>query len=68
VGDETRVVVDEGKQEHLPFLVRVGRIGEIGTVHGIALPEVAEMIAFEAPIGLGALLVEELRCGGVAEG
>jgi hypothetical protein len=67
VGDETRVVVDEGKQEHLPFLVRVGGVGEIGTVHGVSLPQVAKVVTFEASIGLRPLLVEELRGGGMAE-
>jgi hypothetical protein len=62
------VVVDEGKQKHLPFLVRVGGVGEIGPVHGIALPEIAKVVPFEASIGLGALLVEELGGGGIAAG
>jgi hypothetical protein len=66
VGHEARVVVDEGKQKHLPFLARVGRIGEVGTVHGIALPQIAKVVPFEASVGLGALFVEELSGGGIA--
>jgi hypothetical protein len=62
------VIVDEGKEKHLSFLIGVSRIGEIGAVHGIALPEVAEVGSFEAPIGLGALLAEELSRGSIAEG
>jgi hypothetical protein len=66
VRDEAGVVIDEGKQKHLPFLARVGRVRDVGTVHGITLPEVAEVVSFEAAVGLGPLLVEELSRGGVA--
>jgi len=36
-------------------------------MHSIALPEVAEVVSFKAAVGLGALLVEELSRGGVAQ-
>ena len=62
------MIVDEGKREYLPFLIRVSRIGEIGAVHRVPLPEVAEVRPFKAPVGLGALRGEELRRGGVAPG
>jgi hypothetical protein len=59
------MVVEEGKEEDLSLSVRVGRIGEIGTVHGVPLPEPAKVGALEAAVGLWALLGEEL-CGSSA--
>jgi hypothetical protein len=40
---------------------------EAQRLHGVALPEVAEVGSFEAAIGFGPLLGEEVRCDGVAE-
>jgi hypothetical protein len=37
-------------------------------MHGVALPEVAEVGALEAAVRLGPLLVQELGGGGVAPG
>ena len=68
VRDEAGVVVEEGKEKNLALLVGVGRVGELGAVHGVALPQVAKVGALEAAVGLGALLVEELGGGGVAPG
>ena len=68
VGHEARVVVDEGEEENLAFLFGVGWIGQPRPVHRVALPEVAEVMTFEAAVGLGPLLGEELRRSGVAEG
>jgi len=64
VRDETGVVVEKGKEEGLALLVGVGRVGEVGAVHRIPLPQVAEVSALEAAVGFGPLLDEELgRCG-----
>jgi hypothetical protein len=54
------MVVEESEQEDLALPVRVGRIGKIGTVHSISLPQLTKVCAFEAAVGLGALLGEEL--------
>ena len=53
MGNETGVVVNEGKEEGLPFLVGVGRIGQVGAVQGVALPKVAKSAALKAAIGFG---------------
>jgi len=66
VRDEAGVVVEEGEQKHLTFLARVGGVGDVWAMHGIALPEVAEVVSFKAAVGLGPLLVEELSRGSVA--
>ena len=68
VGDETGVVVEEGEEEGLALLVGVGRVRELRSVHGVALPQVAEVGALEAAVRLGPLLVQELGRGGVAQG
>jgi hypothetical protein len=38
MGDKARVVVEEGEEEGLALLVRVGRVREPGAVHGVSLP------------------------------
>jgi hypothetical protein len=58
------VVVQKGKEKDLALLVGMSRVGEIGTMHRVSLPKVAKVGAFEATIGLGTLLGEELRGGG----
>lgn len=68
VRGEARVVVEEGKKVNLALLVRVGRIGEIGTIHSVPLPQVAKVSALKAAIGFGTLLDEELGGGGAATG
>ena len=68
VRDEPGVVVEEGEEEGLALLVRVGGVGEPGAMHGVALPQVAEVGPLEAAVGLGPLLVQELGGGGVAPG
>ena len=67
VRDEAGVVVEEGEEEGLALLIGVGRVGEVGAVHRIPLPQVAEVSALEAAVGLGPLLGEELGSGGAAE-
>jgi hypothetical protein len=64
VRDEAGVVVEEGKEESLALLVGIGWVGQPGAIHGVTLPEVAEVRALKATVGLGTLLSEELGCGG----
>jgi hypothetical protein len=54
------MVVQESEKEHLALPVRVGRIGKIRAIHGIPLPQVAKVSAFEATVRFRALLGEEL--------
>ena len=68
VGDQAGVVVEEGEEEDLALLVGVGRVGQLGAVHGVALPQVAKVGALEAAVGLGPLLGQELGRRGVAQG
>lgn len=67
VGHQAGVVIEEGEKEHPTILVGVSRIGEIGPVHGIALPQVAEVGSFEASVGLGPLFAEQLSGGGIPQ-
>ena len=60
------MVIQEGKEKNLAFLFGVGRVWKFGAVHGIALPQVAKMVALEAAVGFGALFVKKLRGGGVS--
>ena len=46
----------------------MGRIGQLGTVHGIALPQVAEMGTLEAAIGIGPLVDEQMGGGSASQG
>jgi len=62
------MVVEEGKEEDLALPVRMGRVGQIGTIHGIPLPQLTKVGAFKAAIGPGALLGEELGSGGAPSG
>jgi hypothetical protein len=66
MGDEAGMVVEKSEQKDLARFVRVGGVGDLGAVHGIALPQVAKVVALEATVGLGALFAEELRGGGVS--
>jgi hypothetical protein len=68
VRNQARVVVQESKEEHLALLIRFCGIGEVGAVHGVALPQVAEMGALEAAVGFGALLGQELGGGRATAG
>ena len=68
VWDQAGVVVEEGKEEDLALPVGMGRVGKIGTVHGVALPQVAKVGALEAAVGFGALFGEELGGGGATPG
>jgi hypothetical protein len=64
MGHQAGVVVEEGKEEHLTLLVGMGRVGEIGAVHGVSLPKTAKVAAFEAAVRLGTLLGEESGSSG----
>jgi len=68
VGDQARVIVEEGKEKDLALAVGVSGIGEIGAVHGVALPQVAKVAALETAVGLGTLLGQELGGGGATAG
>ena len=58
------MVVEEGEEKDFAFLAGMGRIGQLGTVHGVALPQVAEMGPLEATIGVGPLVDEQMGgCG-----
>jgi hypothetical protein len=61
IGHQAGVVVEEGKEKDLALLIRVGGVGEVGTVHGVTLPQVTKVKALKAAVGFGALLIEELR-------
>ncbi len=63
VRNEAGVVVNEGKEEGLPFLVEVGRIGQIGAVQGVALPKVAKSAALKTAVGFGRLGEGQQRGG-----
>jgi hypothetical protein len=54
VGDEAGVIIEEGEEKNLALVLGIGRIGKVGAVHGIALPQVTEVLAFETAVGLGA--------------
>jgi hypothetical protein len=64
MGYQAGVVIQESKEKDLAFLARMGRIGEFGTVHGVALPQVTEMGTLKAAIGVGPLVDEQMGgCG-----
>lgn len=48
VGNEAGVVVEEGEEDSLALGGWVGRVGELRAVHGVGLPQVAEVAALEA--------------------
>jgi hypothetical protein len=60
MGDQAGMIVEESEEKGLTLPVGISGIREVGAVHGIALPQVAEMGALEAAVGLGALLGQEL--------
>jgi hypothetical protein len=68
VRNQARVVIQESKEEYLTPLLHICGIGEVGTVHGVALPQVAEMGALKAAVGLGALLGQQLGSGSATAG
>jgi hypothetical protein len=68
VRNETRVIVEKGKEKGLAVPVRVFWVREIGTIHGIALPQIAKVKTLEAAIGLGTLLGTQSDGGGTPEG
>jgi hypothetical protein len=54
VDDQAGVVVEEGIEEGLALSIGVSRVGQSGAVHGVRLPQVAEVVALEAaedPVG-----------------
>jgi hypothetical protein len=60
VRHQAGVVVEEGEEKDLALLVGIGRVGQLGAVHGITLPQVAKVGALEAAVGLGPLFGQEL--------
>ena len=65
---QTGVVVEKGKEKDLSLLAGMGRIGEFGAVHGVALPQIAETSPLEAAIGVGPLVDEEMSGCGASQG
>ena len=55
VGNQPRMVVEEGEEKGLALGLRVGGVSQLGAVEGIRLPQVAEMLALEAAEGSGTL-------------
>jgi len=51
MGHQPGVVVEEGEGEGLALGLRVGRVGQLGAVEAIRLPEIAEMLPLEAAEG-----------------
>jgi hypothetical protein len=68
MGDEAGVIVEKGKEKDLALVIGIGGIGEIGAVHGIALPQVTTVGTLETAVRLGALLGQELGGGGATAG
>jgi hypothetical protein len=68
VRNEAGVIVEESEEKDLALAVGIGRVGEVGTVHGVALPQVAKVGTFEAAIGFGTLFGEELGGSGTTAG
>jgi hypothetical protein len=68
VRHETGVIIEESKEKDLALAVEIGRIGEVGAVHSVALPQVAKVGTLETAIRLGALFGEELGGSRAAAG
>jgi hypothetical protein len=68
VRDQTRMIIKKGEKKDLALAVGISGIGEIGAVHRVGLPQVAKVRTFEAAIGFGTLLGQELGSGGTAAG
>ena len=66
VGHQPGVVVEEGKEEGLALRLGVGRVGQLGAVEGVGLPQVAEMLALEAAEGSSPF--EQASAGGATGG
>jgi hypothetical protein len=60
VWDQARMIIQESKEKGLALAVGIRRIGQKGAVHGIALPQVAEVAALKAAVGFGTLFGEEM--------
>jgi hypothetical protein len=54
------VIVEESEEKDLALAVGIDGVGEVGTVHSVALPQVAKVGTLETAIGLGTLFGEEL--------
>jgi hypothetical protein len=61
-------IIEESKEKGLALAVGIRRIGQKGAVHGIALPQVAEVAALKAAVGFGPLFGEELGSGRATAG
>jgi hypothetical protein len=53
-------VIVESEEKDLALAVGIDGVGEIGTVHSVALPQVAKVGTLEAAVGFGTLFGEEL--------
>jgi hypothetical protein len=65
---EAGIIVEKGEEEGLALLFGSGRVRQIRAIHGVPLPQIAEVGPLKAAIGLGALLGEELGGGGATAG
>jgi hypothetical protein len=68
VWDQTGMIVEKSEEKDLALAVGVGRVGKVGTIHRVSLPQVSKVSPFEAAVGFGTLLRNELGGGGVAKG
>ncbi len=57
------MIVDKSEEEGLPFFVRVCRVGQVGAVQGVPLPQIAKNVSFKAAVGFGLLRGGQLRGG-----
>jgi hypothetical protein len=60
VRNQAGVIVEESEEKDLALAVGIDGVGEIGTVHSVALPQVAKVGTLEAAVGFGTLFGEEL--------
>ena len=63
VRHQASVIVDKGEQEGLPLFVRVGRVGQVGAVQGVPLPQIAKSVSFKATVRFGLLFGSQLGGG-----
>jgi len=68
VSDVLIRVVEKGEQKDLALAIWIARVGEIGAVHGVTLPQVAKVGTLETTVGLGTLLGQELGGGSATAG
>ena len=57
------MIVDKSEEEGLPLFVRVGRVGQVGAVQGVPLPQVAKSVSFKATVRFWLLFSGQLSGG-----